>query len=105
MSPELMSLAVQVITGAIGGNAAGASLKNIDLGKLGNTITGAVGGGVAGQMLQAFIPALTTYAQSHGAETGDIGALITQVIGGGAGGAILTVIVGFLKNLVSGNKS
>jgi hypothetical protein len=35
MSATLINLIVQLIAGAVGGNAAGATMKNIDLGTLG----------------------------------------------------------------------
>ena len=41
MSATLINLIIQLIAGAIGGNAAGATVKNLDLGALGNTIAGA----------------------------------------------------------------
>jgi hypothetical protein len=48
MSSTLINLIVQLIAGALGGNAAGASMKNLDLGTLGNTIAGALVGQAAG---------------------------------------------------------
>jgi hypothetical protein len=89
MSGMLINLIVQIIAGAVGGNAAGAGLKDLSLGTLGNTIAGAIGGGVGGQILQAIIPAIA------GAAGGvDIGGLV----GGGVAGAVLTAIVGAVKN-------
>ena len=46
MSGLLINLIIQIVSGAIGGNAAAGAAKNIDLGTLGNTLAGAVGGGV-----------------------------------------------------------
>lgn len=40
MSGTLVNLIIQLVAGIIGGNAAGASFKNYDLGALGNTIAG-----------------------------------------------------------------
>jgi len=45
MSGTLVNLIIQLIAGVIGGNAAGKSLTNYDLGAVGNTIAGAIGGG------------------------------------------------------------
>jgi uncharacterized membrane protein YeaQ/YmgE (transglycosylase-associated protein family) len=89
----LINLIIQIVTGAIGGNAAGAALKDMSLGTVGNTIAGAIGGGVGGQLLASFIPLL---AQTS--NTVDIGALVGQAVGGGVAGAIVTAIVGFIKN-------
>jgi hypothetical protein len=35
MSGTLINLIIQLIAGAVGGNAAGATMKNVDLGALG----------------------------------------------------------------------
>jgi hypothetical protein len=99
MSSTIVNLIIQLIAGAIGGNAAGAWLKNISLGPLGNTISGAVGGGLGGTILQSIIPALA------GGGGLDIGSLIGQLAGGGVSGAILTAIVGLIKNSMAGQKT
>ena len=53
---DLTALIIQVIAGALGGNAApGAVSKDLSLGPLGNSIAGAVGGGVGGQILTAIL--------------------------------------------------
>jgi len=98
MSGTLISLIIQLISGAVGGNVAGAALKDYNLGTLGNSIAGVVGGGIGGQVLQALVPAL---AQSAAAGSLDIGSIIGQVAGGGIGGAILLVIVGVIKNMMA----
>jgi len=86
MSEILVNLIIQAIGGAIGGNAIGATLKNMNLGPLGNTIAGALGGAGGGSILSALIPALS------GAGL-DIGALAGQFVGGGVTGAIVTAVV------------
>jgi hypothetical protein len=98
MSGTVVNLIIQLIAGIIGGTAAGKSLKDYDLGGLGNTIAGAVGGVGGGQLLQVLIPALAGAAGSGGL---DLGSLLGQVVGGGAGGAILTVIAGLVKNAMA----
>jgi uncharacterized membrane protein YeaQ/YmgE (transglycosylase-associated protein family) len=96
MSGAMISLIIQLISGAVGGNVAGAAMKDYNLGTLGNSIAGIVGGGIGGQILSALVPAL---AQQPGSM--DIGSIIGQVAGGGVGGAILMVIVGVLKNMMA----
>lgn len=88
-------LLINLVAGAIGGNAVGKSSPKFDLGVLGNTIAGLVGGGILGQIITLLVPAVSAAAAS-----GDlsIGGIITQIIGGGAGGAILTAIIGAIKN-------
>lgn len=100
MSGTLVNLIIQLIAGAIGGNAAGAAIKNMSLGPVGNTIAGAVGGGLGGQLLTMLIPALAGSAGSM-----DIGAIVGQLAGGGVAGAILTAIIGAVKNGMSGQQS
>jgi hypothetical protein len=97
MSGTIVNLIIQLIAGAVGGNAAGSALKDYSLGGLGNTVAGAVGGVGLGQVLQALLPML---AGAAGGEF-DVGAVIGQLVGGGAGGAILTVVVGLVKKMMA----
>lgn len=86
---------INLVAGALGGNAAGKASPSFDLGTLGNTVAGLVGGGVLGQIITLAWPAIATSIQSG---TFNVGSIIAQVVGGGAGGAILTAIVGAIKN-------
>jgi hypothetical protein len=97
MSSTLTNLIIQLIAGAVGGNAVGAGVKNVDLGTLGNTIAGAIGGAGGGTLLTALLPLL-----QGGAGNVDIGVLVGQAVGGGVAGAILTAIIGVIKNMASG---
>jgi hypothetical protein len=97
MSATLINLIVQLIAGAVGGNAVGAGMKNVDLGTLGNTIAGALGGAGGGTLLTALLPMLQGAAGNV-----DIGTLAGQAVGGGVAGAIVTAIVGLIKNGMAG---
>ena len=97
MSATIINIIIQLIAGAVGGNAAGAGLKNYDLGTIGNTIAGALGGLGGGQILTALLPML-----AGAAENVDIGSIIGQAVGGGVLGAIVTVVVGIIKNTMVG---
>jgi hypothetical protein len=97
MSATLINLIIQLIAGAVGGNAIGTAMKNVDLGPLGNSIAGAIGGAGGGTLLTALLPMLQGAANNV-----DIGALVGQAVGGGVAGAILTAIVGILKNMMAG---
>jgi hypothetical protein len=97
----IVSLIIQLVAGAIGGNGAAAAMKNADLGKLGNTIAGALGGVGGGQLLEMLMAGGAAAAAGGGGL--DIGGIIGQLVGGGAGGAILTIIVGLLKNMMAKN--
>jgi uncharacterized membrane protein YeaQ/YmgE (transglycosylase-associated protein family) len=98
----IVNLIIQLVAGAVGGNAAGAAMKNADLGKLGNTIAGAIGGLGGGQILEMLVPAMTAAAEGGGF---DIGTIVGQLVAGGAGGAILTIIAGILKNMMAGKSA
>jgi hypothetical protein len=97
MSATIINIIIQLIAGAVGGNAAGAGLKNYDLGTLGNTIAGALGGVGGGQILTALLPML-----AGAADNVDIGAIVGQAVGGGGAGAIVTFVVGLIKNAMAG---
>lgn len=91
----LLPLVVQLIAGAIGGNAAGAVFKDKSLGSLGNTIAGIIGGGLGGKLLSILLGGAAVEAA-----TGfNVTAFIEQIAGGGIGGAIVMVLVGIVKNM------
>ena len=97
----IVGFIIQIIAGALGGNAAGAGVKKYSLGTAGNSIVGAIGGLILTQVLAAMGIGAPGMAPAEGAPAAgglDIGALIAQVVGGGAGGAILTLIGGAIKN-------
>ena len=48
---SIVGLIVQLVSGAVGGNVAGAALKKFGLGTVGNSIVGILGGGLGGQIL------------------------------------------------------
>ena len=52
---DITSLIIQLIVGAIGGNAAGKAMPDKSLGTTGNTIAGVVGGVLGGQILDALL--------------------------------------------------
>lgn len=95
---SIVNLIISLVAGAIGGNAAGAAMKDKSLGTLGNSIAGIIGGGVGGQILAALglFPGLGEGAAMAGGQF-DIGALIGNIAGSGVGGAILMAIIGIIK--------
>ena len=76
MSATIINLIIQLIAGALGGNAAGAASKDVSLGTLGNTIAGAIGGVGGGQLLTALIPMMAGVGNNV-----DIGVLASQAVG------------------------
>lgn len=99
MDATIVNLIIQIIAGAIGGNAVASGVKNASLGPAGNSIAGAVGGLGGGWILSALMPAIS------GASGVDLGSVIGQIVGGGVGGAILTIVVGLIRNAMAGQKS
>ena len=91
MGGTAMQIIVALISGGVGGNIAGALLKNFSLGPVGNTIVGVLGGGLGQQLLSA-----TGMLQSSG--------MVGAIGGSAVGGAVLMAIVGIVKNMMA-NKS
>ena len=91
---DATSLVIDLISGAVGGNAAGAAMPDKSLGTLGNTIAGLVGGGLGGQILQALLPTLTGGGS-------DLGGILGNIAGSGIGGGLLMIAVSLLKNALA----
>lgn len=88
---KLLPLIVQLVSGAVGGNAAGALMKKLSLGTLLNSVLGIVGGGLGGQLLGL----LGIDAPTGGM---DVKSVVGSIAGGGVGGGALIAIVGLIKN-------
>jgi len=84
----LISLVLQIISGAIGGQVAGLGKQGLGTGL--NTLVGGVGGLILGQ-----IASLITGTVAASDLT--LAALASNIIGGGVGGFVLTYIVGWIK--------
>jgi hypothetical protein len=97
---NVTSLLIQLVSGAVGGNVAGAALKKYDLGTVGNSIAGIVGGGLGGQILGMLTGGGAAAAAAGGGGM-DIGSILGSIGGGGIGGAILMIIVGLLKSAMA----
>ncbi len=92
-----IDLIIQLLSGAVGGNAVGAAVKNINLGWIWNSVAGIVGGGLAGQVLAPLLGLSTAVAQ-----TGlDPMAILPSVISGGAGGGVLMALAGVASRMMS----
>ena len=91
---NLVPLIIQLVSGALGGNAAGALLKKLSLGTALNSLLGILGGGLGGQLLK-----LLGLATAGGGT--DIGGIIGSIAAGGVGGGALMGIVGAIKKAIS----
>ena len=96
---NITALIIQLISGAVGGNIAGAAMSKFNLGPIGNSIAGIVGGGVGGQLLSMLTSGGATAAASTGGF--DLTSIISSVAGGGIGGAIVMAIIGLIKSKMS----
>lgn len=102
---NLVAIIIQLVSGAVGGNVAGAVLKKFDLGPIGNSIAGIIGGGLGGQLLGMLGIGATAAAGSATAGGSlDIGSILSSVAGGGVGGSILMAIVGLVKSKMGDSK-
>ena len=90
---DILNVVGTLISGAVGGNISGASLKGMSLGTIGNTVAGAVGGVVGGYILQAVgvLSSLGLENMSYESMAADGGATALC-------GAVVTAIVGFFKS-------
>ena len=89
----IITLVIQLASGALGGNLAGAALKNFSLGTVLNSVVGILGGGLGGQLLSMLGLGL-------GDGGIDIASIIGSVASGGVGGSVLLAIVGVVKKLL-----
>jgi hypothetical protein len=92
---DMTSLLIQLVSGAVGGNVAGAVLKKFSLGTVGNSIVGILGGGLGGQILGML------GMGGAGAGAMDMGSIVSSVAGGGVGGAVLMAIIGVIRQAIS----
>jgi uncharacterized membrane protein YeaQ/YmgE (transglycosylase-associated protein family) len=93
-----LPIIIQIISGAVGGNAAGAAMKDQSLGTIGNSIAGLIGGGLGGQLLPLLLPLLGIATGAGGMDTA---AVAGSVASGGVGGGALMAIVGTIKQALS----
>ena len=97
---DIVSLLISLVSGAVGGNGAGAILKQFSLGPLWNSIVGILGGGLGAFILNAL--GLGTGAEAGAAAAGSLGAnIIGNLVAGLVGGGVLLPIIGFVRKLLS----
>ena len=87
---NLLPVIIQLVSGALGGNAAGALMKKLSLGTVFNSIVGIIGGGLGGQLLGI----LGVGTEAGGA---DLTSILGSIASGGIGGGVLLAIIGLIK--------
>jgi len=95
---NIVNLLISLISGAVGGNAAGAAMKDKSLGTAGNSISGILGGGLGGMILQML--GIGSAAAGTAASSGslDIKSILASIASGGVGGGVLMAIISAVKN-------
>ncbi|MBN1439343.1 MAG: hypothetical protein JW929_08045 [Anaerolineales bacterium] len=91
---DIVGLIIALVSGAVGGNVAGALMKDKNLGLLWNSVAGIVGGGLGGWLLNLIVPGLA------GGGGLDIGSILGQIASGGVGGGIIMVVVALIKQAI-----
>ena len=91
---SLLPIIIQLAGGALGGNAAGAAMKDKSLGTIGNSIVGILGGGAGGQILN-MLGVLTSTGGS------EVASMAGSAAGGGVGGAVLLIIIAIVKKMLN----
>ena len=89
MEGQLVSWAISLVIGAVGGNVGGAVFKKLSLGPVWNTVCGIAGGGAIGQISSALIGGSA------------LPAILGSVVGAGVGGVALMALVGWLKTALA----
>jgi uncharacterized membrane protein YeaQ/YmgE (transglycosylase-associated protein family) len=92
---DMTGLLVSLISGAVGGNVAGAAMQDKSLGTLGNSLAGIFGGGIGSFLLQMLGILATSDAG------GGLGNILGNVASGGVGGAVLLAVVSALKSAMA----
>lgn len=92
---NIISLIISLVSGAVGGNVAGAAMKDKSLGVPGNSLSGILGGGIGGVILQ-----LLGLGGSQGAAL-DIGTILQNIASGGVGGGILLAVIAAIKQAMA----
>lgn len=96
-----IDLIVQMISGAVGGNIAGAAIKNFNMGWLLNSVAGLAGGGLAGHFLGPVVgPLLGVVGSAAAAGSLDPMAIASSVVTGGLGGTVVSALAGVVKNML-----
>ncbi len=90
---DIVSLILNLVSGAVGGNIAGAAMKEKSLGVALNSVAGILGGGVGAAVLKFLGMAVN--------EGGlDLSAVVASVASGGVGGAAMLVIAAVVKGIM-----
>jgi len=88
---DIVSLLVSLVSGAVGGNAAGAAMPDKSFGPIGNSLAGILGGGVGAALLQAVV------GVNAGTSGLDISSILSSVASGGVGGGVVMAVIAAIR--------
>jgi uncharacterized membrane protein YeaQ/YmgE (transglycosylase-associated protein family) len=93
---DVMTLLLQMISGAAGGNLVANQLKMTNMGSAANSIAGMIGGGIGSQILSSLFGLSTAVAAAPDAGGIDLASVVSMMLTGAAGGGVMTMIMGWL---------
>lgn len=91
---DIVGLLINLVSGGIGGNVAGAALKDKSLGSIGNTIAGALGG-TAGVWILNAVGVLNSFGIT---DFSSLAAVVGSIGASAASGGVITAIIGLIKS-------
>jgi uncharacterized membrane protein YeaQ/YmgE (transglycosylase-associated protein family) len=91
---NIINLIISLVSGAVGGNVAGAAMKEKSLGTAGNSVAGILGGGIGGTILQAL-------GLGGEGSSVDLASILQSIASGGVGGGVLLAIVSAVKGMLA----
>jgi len=89
-------LVIQLISGAVGGNVAGALLKKFSLGTFGNSVLGFLGADI----VRLFLKMLGVGGAGMGEGAMDLGSILSRVAVGGVSGGVVVAIIGAVRKMI-----
>jgi len=91
---NILSLLIQLASGAAGGNIVSCGCEKISLGPIVSSLTGMLGGEVGARILQLVV------ASGQIESASDMQIFLTSLLGGAAGGAAMTALLGWVKEML-----
>jgi len=97
---DIVNLIISLVSGAVGGNIAGALSSNKSLGPIVNTVAGLIGGGAGDFILKALGVLASTHATAAaGVEPSfDLTSLLATIGASGVSGGLLTGAITLIKD-------
>ena len=96
---DIINLIISLISGAVGGNVAGAAMPEKNLGAVANTIAGLVGGGLGDFILKA-LGILASSGAMEGSSELNLTSILANIGVSGVSGGVLTAIIAAIKAAV-----